>query len=91
MAGWADVCRQRQGLAVAVHFPYPIGEIAADIVLGKIDAVEIWPHGDPTDQFEAMEEFNSLRYVNWYAYLNCGYRLPAAAGTDKMGADSHKR
>ena len=46
MAEWADVCRQRQGLAVAVHFPYPTGEIAADIVLGKIDAVEIWPQED---------------------------------------------
>ena len=33
-----------------------------------------------------MEEFDSLRYLDWYHYLNCGYRLPAVAGTDKMGA-----
>ena len=35
LADWADACRQRAGLAVAVHFPYPTGEIAADIVLGR--------------------------------------------------------
>jgi hypothetical protein len=86
LAEWADVCRQRQGLAVAVHFPYPTGEIAADIVLGKIDAVEIWPQDDPKVHHKVIEEFDSLRYLDWYHYLNCGYRLPAVAGTDKMGA-----
>ena len=86
MADWADACRQRQGLAVAPHFPYPTGEIAADIVLGKIDAVEIWPQDDPKVHPKVMEEFDSLRYRDWYHYLNCGYRLPAVAGTDKMGA-----
>jgi hypothetical protein len=86
MAEWADVCRERQGLAVAVHFPYPTGEIAADVVLGKIDAVEIWPQDDPKVHAKAIEEFDSLRYLDWYHYLNCGYRLPAVAGTDKMGA-----
>jgi hypothetical protein len=86
MAEWADVCRQRQGLAVAVHFPYPTGEIAADIILGKIDAVEIWPQDLPQVKVTPLEEFVSLRYLDWYHYLNCGYRLPAVAGTDKMGA-----
>jgi hypothetical protein len=84
MAEWADVCRQRQGLAIAVHFPYPTGEIAADIVLGKIDAVEIWD--DPRVHRTALEKFDGLDYLDWYHYLNCGYRLPAVAGTDKMGA-----
>jgi hypothetical protein len=86
MAEWADVCRRRQGLAVAVHFPYPTGEIAADIVLGKIDAVELWPQEDAELHSKTMEEFKTLRYLDWYHYLNCGYRLPAVAGTDKMGA-----
>ena len=36
--------------------------------------------------FTPLEEFNNLRYLDWYHYLNCGYRLPAVAGTDKMGA-----
>ena len=86
MAEWADTCHQRQGLVVSPHFPYPTGEIAADIVLGKIDAVEVWPRGDFGADYAPLERFNELRYQDWYHYLNCGYRLPAVAGTDKMGA-----
>lgn len=78
LAEWADACHEREGLAVAVHFPYPTGEIAADIVLGKIDAVEIRP--------EFSEHFNALNILDWYRYLNCGYRLPIVGGTDKMFA-----
>jgi hypothetical protein len=83
MAHWADACRERGGLAVAVHFPYPTGEIAADVVLGKIDAVELWPQRPTGSQ---PGHFNFLRFLDWYRYLNCGYRLPAVGGTDKMGA-----
>jgi hypothetical protein len=79
LAEWADACRQREGLVVAVHFPYPTAELAADIVLGKIDAVELWP-------VDMTEHFNNLRFQDWYRYLNCGYRLPVVGGTDKMGA-----
>ncbi|HUZ47838.1 MAG TPA: CehA/McbA family metallohydrolase [Terriglobia bacterium] len=86
LAEWADACRKRQGLAVCAHFPYPTGEIAADIILGKIDALEIWPQ-DPVDvEQKPTEQFNTLHYLDWYHFLNCGYRLPAVAGTDKMGA-----
>ncbi len=77
MAEWADECRKREGLVVSPHFPYPTGEIAADIVLDKIDAVEIWPVGN---------YFNSLYVLDWYRYLNSGYRLPCVGGTDKMSA-----
>jgi hypothetical protein len=77
LADWADQQRKRDGLVVAVHFPYPTAELAADIALGKIDAVELYPYG---------EHFNTLRFLDWYRYLSCGYRLPAVGGTDKMGA-----
>jgi len=77
LAEWADACRKREGLVVGAHFPYPTGEIAADIALGKIDALELYPRAD---------YFNGLPYLDWYRYLNCGYRLPAVGGTDKMGA-----
>lgn len=77
LSDWTDACRKRDGLVVAVHFPYPTAELAADIVLGKIDALELYPFG---------EHFNNLRFLDWYRYLNCGYRLPAVGGTDKMGA-----
>ena len=79
LAEWADACRKREGLVVAVHFPYPTAELAADIVLGKIDAVELWP-------VNMTEHFNNLRFLDYYRYLNCGYRLPVVGGTDKMGA-----
>ncbi len=77
LAEWADDCHRHRGLVVAVHFPYPTAEIAADIVLGKVDALEIRPYGG---------YFNTLRILDWYRYLNCGYRLPCVGGTDKMGA-----
>ena len=77
MAEWADDCRQREGLVVAAHFPYPTGEIAADIVTEKVDAIELRPN--------FSEHFNALNILDWYRYLNCGYRLPAVGGTDKMG------
>lgn len=78
MSDWADACRRREGLVVAVHFPMPNAEMAAEIVLGKVDAVELYPRGDGT--------FRALAYQDWYRYLNCGYRVAAAGGTDKMGA-----
>ena len=48
----------------------------ADTVLGKIDAVELRYQGG----------FDALILRDWYKYLNCGYRLPAVGGTDKMSA-----
>ena len=86
LAEWAETCRERGGLAVCAHFPYPTGEIAADIILGKIDAVEIWPLNPVDVRPSTIEHFSSLRYRDWYHYLNCGFRVPAVGGTDKMGA-----
>jgi len=79
LSEWADACRRREGVVVAAHFPYPTAELAADIVLDKIDALELHPVG-------ISEHFNNLRFLDWYRYLNCGYRLPVVGGTDKMGA-----
>jgi hypothetical protein len=79
LSDWADACRARDGLVVAVHFPYPTAELTADIILGKIDALELQPR-------DMNEHFNSLRFLEWYRYLNCGYKLPAVGGTDKMSA-----
>ncbi|HEU0139709.1 MAG TPA: CehA/McbA family metallohydrolase [Bryobacteraceae bacterium] len=81
LAEWAERSRRNDGLAVAVHFPLPIGELAADIALGKIDAVELMPR-------LVTEEFETLPFRDWYRYLNCGYRLPAVGGTDKMRASN---
>lgn len=78
IADWADAARKQGGLALAVHFPLPYAEIAADIVSGKIDAVEMQALTPAIDGPSIRE---------WYRFLNCGYRLPVVGGTDKMSAE----
>ncbi len=73
---WARQCRERFGLAVLPHLPNPRAEGAAAIVLGEIDAVEMC-------SFE-VSGINPYSLSDWYRYLNCGYPVPAVAGTDKM-------
>ena len=74
MAAWADEARRKDGVVVIPHFPNPYCEVAADIIQGKIDAVEI-----------NMGDFR-MQIGEWYRYLNCGYRVAAVGGTDKMSA-----
>ncbi len=74
LAEWADEARRKDGVVVIPHFPSPYCEVAADIVLGKIDAVEI-----------NMAQW-AVQLREWYRYLNCGYRVAAVGGTDKMSA-----
>jgi hypothetical protein len=78
MRDWADASRTQDGLAVAVHFPLPYAEIAADIVCGRIDAVELQALTPAVDGPSIRE---------WYRFLACGYRLPVVGGTDKMSAE----
>jgi hypothetical protein len=78
MADWADAAHGQGGLAIAVHFPLPYAEIAADIVSGRIDAVEMQALTPGIDGPSIRE---------WYRFLNLGYRLPIVGGTDKMSAE----
>ena len=78
LADWADACRAAGGLVVAAHFPLPYAEIAADIIAGKIDALETQALAPGLDDPSVVE---------WYRFLNLGYRLPIVAGTDKMSAE----
>ena len=78
MADWADAVHAQHGLAVAVHFPLPYTEVAADIVAGKIEAVEMQALTPGVDGPSIRE---------WYRFLNCGFRLPIVGGTDKMTAE----
>lgn len=75
---WADAAHAQSGLVVAVHFPLPYAEIAADIVSGRIDAVEMQALTPNVDGPSIRE---------WYRYLNCGYRLAIVGGTDKMSSE----
>jgi hypothetical protein len=78
LADWADRCHDADGLVVAAHFPLPYAEIAADIVAGKIDAVEMQCFAPGLDNPSILE---------WYRFLDLGYRLPVLGGTDKMSAE----
>jgi hypothetical protein len=78
IAEWADRARIRDGVVVVPHFPNPYAEVVADIILGKIDAVEIRDFHSPTLDTYGVNE--------WYRFLNLGYRVAAVGGTDKMSA-----
>ena len=78
LADWADRCRAAGGLVVGAHFPLPYAEIAADIVAGKIDALETQALAPGLDDPSVLE---------WYRFLNLGHRLPIVAGTDKMSSE----
>jgi len=78
MSEWADECRNKEGLVVVPHFPMPHAEVVAEVVGNKIDGLEIRDWHTPTMDTFAIHE--------WYRYLNCGYRVAAVGGTDKMSA-----
>ncbi|MDQ6672685.1 MAG: CehA/McbA family metallohydrolase [Chloroflexota bacterium] len=74
LSAWADACHAQGGTVILPHFPNPNGEPAALVATGRIDAVEMIAH----------HPYNHLEY---YRYLNAGYRLPLVGGTDKMSSD----
>jgi hypothetical protein len=71
---WADACHAQGGTVVIPHLPGPNGEPAVLIATGRADAVEMLRHG-------------SFEHLEYYRYLNGGYRLPLVGGTDKMSSD----
>ena len=61
------------------HFPTPYGEVAIDIALGFVDAIDLVTWGNPFDETRSPSPAPT-----WYRFLNCGFDLPALGGTDKM-------
>ncbi len=82
MSDWADRCHAQGGTVILPHLPNPNGEPAAMIATGRVDAVEFLRHGAEPPRFGGM--YNHMEY---YRYLNGGYRLPLVGGTDKMSSD----
>jgi hypothetical protein len=74
LSWWADECHRQGGIVIIPHLPAPNGEPAALIATGRVDGVEMLRHG-------------KYMHLEYYRYLNCGYRLPLVGGTDKMTAD----
>jgi len=75
---WARQCKAQGGLVVLPHFPNPRAEHAASLISGDIDAVEM------TSWDNLYGGIDPYSLSDWYRYLNCGYLVPAVAGTDKM-------
>jgi TolB protein len=80
----ADMAHEQGALVGYVHpldsIPDPAKdesltyELPADVALGKVDYIEVVGFSDHKSTAEV-----------WYRLLNCGFRLPTAAGTDFMG------
>ncbi len=79
---WARQCKKQGGLVVLPHFPQPRAEHAASIVSGEIDALEM------TSWQDLYSGISPYSLADWYRYLNCGYRVAAVGGTDKMDAQT---
>jgi hypothetical protein len=76
LAEWARENRAKGGVVIRPHYPYcGHTEDPVPILAGLVDALEI--SGLTGGDFASQE---------WYRYLNCGYRVAVAGGTDKMGA-----
>jgi hypothetical protein len=73
LSDWADRTHAQGGTVVAAHFPRPNGEPAVLVATGRADAVEM-----------LAESRDAL--LEYYRYLNSGYRLPLVGGTDKMSS-----
>jgi len=73
LSDWADRTHAQGGTVVSAHFPNPNGEPAVLVATGRADAVEILSQTDD-------------RILEYYRYLNSGYRLPLVGGTDKMSS-----
>jgi TolB protein len=83
----ANIAHEQQGLVGYAHpfetVPDPFRnarELPADVALGKVDYIEVVGFAD-----------HRLTAEIWYRLLNCGFRLPAAAGTDAMANYSSLR
>jgi Tol biopolymer transport system component len=88
-ANVADLAHAQQGLVGYVHpfdtYPDPskdalTNELPVDIALGKVDYIEVLGFADHKSTAKV-----------WYQLLNCGFRLPTAAGTDAMANFSSLR
>ncbi len=74
LSHWADEAHAQGGTVIIAHLPMPNGEPATLIATGRADGVEMVSH-------------RKVFHVEYYRYLNCGYRLPLIGGTDKMSSD----
>lgn len=91
--------REQNGTVFWSHVcSLPGAELPVGIALGLVDGIELVTWNDPT-QFPnhwgpwensgmSQAEFPVMRAMDlYYQFLNAGFRLPIAAGTDKFGEE----
>ena len=82
--------RTQGGYVSWAHFPsWPGVECPLDVALEQLDGLEILcaidPSGFPVFMRNVVPELEANDGLHlWYRFLNCGFRLTATAGTDKM-------
>jgi hypothetical protein len=84
LAAWCDQCHRKGGLVVWSDFQFLLcdldpewpcgGEALADLILGKVDAIE----------FDSLGWEESLGREEWYRLLNCGLKVPLVGGSAKQ-------
>ena len=85
-----DETRAQGGYVSWAHFPsWPGVENPLDVAMEKLDGLEILcvldPRAFPVFMKQVVPELEANDGLRlWYRYLNCGFRLTATAGTDKM-------
>ncbi len=89
----ADDARSQGALVSWAHWPYPSMEAPLDIALGRVDSLDILTTGNPFEHHPILVEIYKMRGPSaysrppiemYYHYLNCGFRLAASSGSDKM-------
>jgi hypothetical protein len=78
---WAQTCREREGVVIRPHFPAPVCEEPVYFTLEQLDGAELRMFSNPDSG-----TLDAYCFKEWYRYLNCGYRVAAVGGTDKMSA-----
>jgi hypothetical protein len=80
LAAWCDQCHRKGGLVIAPLSYYKCGEWLADLILGKVDAVEMGSFQNPLHLCPVLDE--------WLALLGCGFRVPLVGSSDKGDNES---
>jgi hypothetical protein len=85
LADWCDQCHRKGGLVIGEGFfgappKFPRGELLADLVLGKVDALQMDGFENPEVDRELGQE---PLLQAWYQWLDCGFRTPLVGGSGK--------
>ncbi len=89
-----DDARAQGALVTWAHWPYPSLEAPLDIALGRIDSLDLLTTGSPFEHHPILVDIYKMQGPKvyslapidvYYHYLNCGFRLAASSGSDKMG------